>query len=128
MKSYSLNIYGSPSRSVFDVREIFEIISVLIPDSYWIVRVEECFGHSAPAIYELTDKEIPISAQHLNDILKNVEQVVDGKFTAFSSEDRHEKILELQAVDSSYFDIFTDNSDIVDAIEIEFGKTQTIPA
>jgi hypothetical protein len=124
-----LTILDRDERKVlaFDLRDILPLIGKKAYCSQWKVQnVEAIGGSGAEELHRLADENLPVSGDRLAELANATTQIVDGEFYAFLEDDRPWLIV--RAVDSSAFDIETDDPHILEALRERFSDICEIPS
>ena len=111
--------------------DLNDIVVLLEPDatrSNWTARDVECLGgDSARGLEDASDRgEIIVGAKFI-ELTHNVEQVIDGEFSARLPNDVGDWII-IRSVDSTAYDVFTDREDILLKIRARFRHVESIPS
>jgi len=104
--------------SLNDIRRFIPFIEALSDPLEWEISVEWCSGDGA---YEIErSAETPWRGNHAQfvEIYKGIFQTIDGQFSVQTDKGG----ISLIAVDSSYWDIQSDNDSLEDAFEKEYGR------
>ena len=110
----------------FDLIDILKIIGEKVLHSTWEISNVECIGKEADRLHSISDNEIPISGEELFSIASNIIQVIDGEFMAYL-EDKTNSWLVVKAIDSSEFDVETDDLSVIAKIKNNFSDVTDLP-
>lgn len=111
----------------FDLRNILSVLGEDAKRSTWTVRDVECLGgEAAAALHHASDAGELLAGGRLFDIARDVEQIIEGEFSARLPEEEVDWI-RIQAVDSSAFDVRTEREDILTALKAKFSRVEDIP-
>ena len=104
----------------FDLKEILLPVRNYVLDSNWRCNNVECIGQNSVQLHKLSDETSIISGDELLWIVSGIQQTIDGEFEAF----RGEKIpwLLVKAIDSSYFEVWSDNLAVLETVKSNFRK------
>jgi hypothetical protein len=103
----------------FDLVDILQVIEKHVRDYLWIISKDvEANGDTASEIEGFALSEMRISTSKLLELSRGVVQIIDGTFTAYDSGDQIMVII--RAVDSTVYDVLSDNLTILEAIRTEF--------
>lgn len=109
---------------------LYDILVSLGPravSSSWLLSNVEASGPGADALLEqMADSQDPVSGDVLLGIAERVNQVIDGKFVAFEDEGADPWIA-VYAVDSSAFDVVTDDLAVLSGVRSQFPTAMDIP-
>ena len=100
------------------------ILMLLEPEARgltWVVSNAEAVGSEAEKLHEVADQNRSLPFSDLLQIANAVDQVVDGEFAGYDS--THRKRLVIRAVDSSAFDVESDDENVVCSVEAQFNRT-----
>lgn len=87
----------------------------------WILSDVEAVGSEAEALQEAAEADRRLTFDELLQLAKGVAQVIDGEFVGYDS--HQEKRLVIRAVDSSAFDVESDDETVVRLVEGKFSQT-----
>jgi hypothetical protein len=110
----------------FDLLDLLLLLGEEGQDAEWIVSGLECLGPRADELYRLLSNETRISGRHLFDVAKGITQVIDGSFAAYCDGEPIPWLI-IRAVDSSGYDIETDDEDVLTRIREHFKEVVNIP-
>ena len=85
----------------------------------WVVYSLEVLGIGADKIYEIERRRARISTAELEHLAATLDQVIDGDFVAYKG-DSVEPIVRIRAVDSTSWDVSTDEHDILERVRRSF--------
>jgi hypothetical protein len=90
--------------------------------SRWLLSGVEAGGNeAAEKLHLLSAAGLPVEGNQLMDLAKQVWQVIDGKFEGFDDESTSPWII-IIAVDSSAYDVVTDDKKLVDTLKEKFDN------
>jgi hypothetical protein len=110
----------------FDLKDILSAIGDAAVVSRWRCRNVECVGQNAEKLYELSETGKNVSGLELSEIMDGIFQTIDGQFEAFL-EGGEEPWLVVDAVDSSWFDVFSEDASVLQRIRNSFRDVRPIP-
>lgn len=111
----------------FDLRDILEILGEKGLVSVWTaVGVEVASGVSAARMEALADEQETIIGNELQHLAKTVNQVIDGEFKGTLPGGTAPWIV-VRAVDSSAYDVETDDEQLLSEIRSRFRVVEDIP-
>ncbi|KAF5409700.1 MAG: hypothetical protein Udaeo2_00500 [Candidatus Udaeobacter sp.] len=90
-------------------------------NSQWRVRDVWARGDKSAAELESFDDTTTVSGQRLRELAEDVTQVIDGVFSGFESGSAEPWVV-IDAVDSSYYLVRSDDSSVLDAIRSTFRQ------
>jgi hypothetical protein len=110
-----------------DLKDILQLLGSQAESSEWeISQVEALDGFGAEALHGLADKKARVPGQELVRLASNVTQIIDGIFRGYQKDEREPWIV-IQAVDSSAFDVQSDNNDVIRQIRQQFRSVVDLP-
>lgn len=127
MKGVTISNLDNRGHLAFDLRHILELIELDAHRSRWTVRNLECVGSSAGELHRVADAGTLLDGAQLLALSRGVNQVIDGEFAGFFS-GQDDPWIRIRAVDSSFWDIFTDRDDILDRVRSRFQRVTDLPA
>jgi hypothetical protein len=77
-------------------------------------------GEAAKELERLADGQTLIAGEHLSRIAHDLVQVIDGEFSAYESSDSPWVVI--RAVDSSFYEVFSTESAVLDRVRASFQK------
>ena len=111
----------------FDLRDLLELVGPRARQSTWRLESIECLGGPlADVLHDASDAGHVLSGDELARLAAGVVQVIDGEFRAFLA-GAAEPWLVIRAVDSSAFDVETDDGAVLAAIATRFHSVSEIP-
>jgi hypothetical protein len=90
-----------------DVADFISLLGDRALTSRWLVRVDWATGEGVARLAAISAAGTKIEGRELAEVLKNVVQVIDGRFEVFS-EETEEPWAIVEAIDSSYFVLHAD--------------------
>lgn len=110
-----------------DLADLLHLLGERILRSHWrISGVEALGGAAADELQRLSDVQSKIDGQSLIKLAADVDQVVEGEFQGFRDGDARPWII-IRAIDSSAYDVLTDDDRIVEQIRDRFRTVSEIP-
>ena len=109
----------------FDLKEIFAAIGDPVIVSTWRCHNVECTGENAQRLHELSDANQSVSGKELVQIAAGIFQTIDGRFEAYR--DDEEPWLVVNAVDSSWFEVLSVDSAVLETIGRSFQDVSRLP-
>lgn len=111
-----------------DLVDVLRLLGEVVLESRWKLRgVEALGGTAASELQQLSDAQSEIDGRTLIKLAADVDQVVDGEFRGFRDGDSRPWIV-IRAVDSSAYDVLTEDDRIVERIRGRFRAVSEIPA
>jgi hypothetical protein len=110
----------------FDLKEIFVAIGDSVLSSTWRCYDVECTGENAGELYKVSDEEQNISGDELLRVVSGIDQTIDGEFEAFYGEG--EPWLVVKAVDSSWFEVWSHDTEILERVRKSFREVSDLSA
>lgn len=110
-----------------DLADVLAAVGEAAETSSWVLSgVEALGGEDAKALQKFSDEQETIDGKSLALRAKNVSQVIEGEFRAFR-EGAASAWLVIQAVDSSAYDLFTDDEQVLSRVRDKFECVRDIP-
>jgi hypothetical protein len=110
----------------FDLVDIFSAIGDVAIVSTWKCRNVECVGQNAERLYELAETGKKVSGLELSEIANGISLTIDGQFEAYRAGEVEPWIL-IDAVDSSWFDVFSRDASVLERVRCHFRDVRPIP-
>lgn len=93
----------------FDLADILEALGEKAVRSQWLAEGLWCFGDSEAEIMALSEASSAIPGNRLLGMARNLTQIIDGVFSG-SEPDHNEPWIVVKAVDSSWWEVWTDDA------------------
>jgi hypothetical protein len=123
---YGVTIHDSKNNLLsFDLIDILNTVGEKTARSRWRISDVEASGNSALRLLELCDKKIEISGVELIGIASDLVQVISGRFEAYL--DAEEPWLIVRAVDSSEYDVESDDPSVFKKLRQRFSEITVMP-
>jgi hypothetical protein len=110
--------------------DLSDIVALLDPDamrSNWTARDVECLGgDAARRLEDASDRAETLAGAEFIALAHNVDQVIDGEFSARLPSAVCDWIT-IRSVDSSAYDVLTDRDDVLLKIRARFRYVESIP-
>lgn len=100
-----------------DLIDVLNAIGPRVCESEWILRNVEAIGDAADIMHDVSDSGLPVSGARLVAIASNLVQVVEGIFYGIL---RDQQWIIIRAIDSSEFEVETDEISIIETIRDRF--------
>ena len=110
----------------FDLKDIFSAIGDLVIVSTWKCHNVECAGENAQSLHELSEEGRSVSGKELVEIVKGIFQTIDGEFEAYR-DGKEEPWLVVNAVDSSWFEVLSLESSVLERVRTSFQDVSPLP-
>jgi hypothetical protein len=111
----------------FDLKEILAAIGDPVIVSTWRCHNVECTGENAERLYELSEEGQSVSGKELVEIVAGIFQTFDGEFEAYR-DGKEEPWLVVNAVDSSWFEVLSVDSAVLESIRSSFQDVSALPS
>lgn len=110
-----------------DLRDILRLIGPEAETAEWHVSdVEALDGEAARELEAVADRKLKISGNELVRLSMEVGQIINGCFQAYRNQANKPWIV-IRAVDSSAFDVQTDDRALVEQIRGQFKNVADLP-
>ena len=110
----------------FDLRDILAPLGRDGERSAWSVRDVECLGgDAAQELHDASDSMRVLTGSRLIELARAVGQVIEGEFSGRLPGDVADWIV-IRAVDSSAFDVYTDQEEVLSAFKSSFGCVEDL--
>lgn len=110
----------------FDLRDILRLLGSRGLASMWHVRGVECIGgEAADALHRVSDSGELLDGSRLESLARDITQVIDGEFSG-RLPDSQDVWIVIRAVDSSAFDVLTDDESILHALIGHFARVDDL--
>jgi len=104
----------------FDLSDILRLLGPAAADGEWEISGVECVGGAAAEeLHRLAEAKARVAGQTLLTLAAGVTQVIDSVFTGFRAGEDHPWVIIL-AVDSSAFDVQSDDENILASVKQRF--------
>jgi hypothetical protein len=124
-----LTIADKDDRNIlrFDLKDILRLVGEKGLESVWTLHgIESVNGEVADEMHRLSDTGIAISGARLKFLADRILQVIDGEFRG-ASDTASEPWVSIRAIDSSAFDVLTNDEDVLQRFEVNFEEVTEIP-
>lgn len=109
-----------------DLREILALVPEDAIDSSWQVSGADAVGPSAEALHDASDAGVLLSHPRLCEIAADLTQTIDGEFRAYRPGES-DPWLVIRAVDSSGFDVISDDLALIETLRRRFQRVREYP-
>lgn len=128
MHGITIDDRDATNRLAFDLKDVLEVIGTPAKDSRWrIAAVSALNGDAATELHSLSDEGTEIPGHLLFELANRVGQVIEGTFVALRPTGGT-PWLTIYAVDSSAYDVETDDDDILARLRARFRSVHDLPA
>lgn len=111
----------------FDLKDILALAGERAANSTWRLSNVEAGGETAAQeLHRLSDEQVAVSGERLLELANEVWQVIEGNFEGFDGI-RGPLWLTIRAVDSSCFDVITEDADLIRRIRSTFRQVTDLP-
>jgi hypothetical protein len=110
----------------FDLKEVFSAIGDPVSVSTWRCHNVECIGENAERLHELSEEGQSVSGKELVQIVAGIFQTIDGEFEAYR-DGKEDPWLVVNAVDSSWFEVLSADSAVLESIKSSFQDVSELP-
>jgi hypothetical protein len=110
----------------FHLKEIFSAIGDPVSVSTWKCHNVECTGENAQRLYELSEEGQSVSGKELVAIVAGIFQTIDGEFEAYRDGKKNPWLV-VNAFDSSWFEVFSVDSTVLESIRSSFQDVSELP-
>lgn len=111
-----------------DLIDVLRLLENEVLETQWTLSgVEALGGEAAEELHRLSDAQARVSGRKLIELATDVSQVVDGEFRGFRNQDRNPWII-IRAIDSSAYDVFTEDEALLERLRNRFSNVNEIPA
>lgn len=111
----------------FDLRDLLKLFKERVLHSSWRIVDLECLGgKAADILHQASEDGRQLEGAELMKLAIEVDQIIDGEFTALLPGESEPWVV-IRAVDSSAFDVITDDAEILLAIKRNFSEVVDLP-
>jgi hypothetical protein len=110
-----------------DLIDILRLLGSDVEGNSWEISQVECVGSDAEALHQIADSETRVSGMKLFEIASNLMQVIYGTFKAYRLGESIPWIV-IRAVDSSAYDVETQDEAVLDRIRNSFTQVTDLPS
>jgi hypothetical protein len=105
----------------FDLRDILDVVRGQQPDLVWSVSGVEALGETQP-LEDAATQGTPIGTDELRRMAEGITQTIEGRFVGTRRVPGAAPVVVIHAVDSSSFDVETDDRDILKELRRRFRR------
>ena len=106
----------------YDMSSFFEDFDRYFHVKRWQIQVDWCQGDGSSEIERQSENGLSIMDTEFRELYRNIYQTIDGEFQAFDGERRVARLL---AIDSSYWEVESDNQAFIDEMAAKCGLYQS---
>lgn len=122
----TISDYDDQGVLAIDLRHILTAIGEQATECRWLVDGVEAFGPDAERLHKISGNQTALTGEELIGIANEVDQIIDGKFTAFQAGSNIPWLI-VSAVDSSAYDITTNDLEPLRKLLNQFPSARFIP-
>lgn len=111
----------------FDLIDILRVMGERVIDAQWRCRFVECIGENAGELHEISDRGVSIPGGEIMRIAAGISQTIDGDFEARVGEAENPWLV-IKAIDSSLFEVWSDDLDLLRKIRETFRQVSDSPS
>lgn len=104
----------------FDLRDLLRLVGDDAISYYWEINHVECLGVGAQLMHDASDSDLWVPGSQLLLMAQDVYQIIDGDFKGYRAEVSPEPWIVFRAIDSSYYDVLSDNLSLLEFIRQQF--------
>jgi hypothetical protein len=110
-----------------DLHDILNVLGWFAEESEWVISGVECVGgNAADELHRLSDNNNRVPGQTFSCLAADVTQIIDGVFKGYRKGENSPWVI-IWAVNSSAYDVETENQEILDRIRKHFRNVSEIP-
>ena len=123
-----ITITDSDQRGVLSISlsNLLAILQPTIRDSVWTCDNVESTGKASSDLHRICDIKSKVDSETLVRLASGLDQVIDGTFSAFRPRQSRPWLI-IRAVDSSAYDVETDEPRLLDSFRTRFQRVFDIP-
>jgi hypothetical protein len=110
----------------FDLVDILRLLQPELHQTEWTLSGTECVGPEAEQVHRIDDGRQRVSGTSLLALASGLTQVIDGEFIAYGPDGR--PWVTILAVDSSAYDVISEDESVIARIKARFEEATEIPA
>ena len=104
-----------------DLVDILQLLGSQAENSEWEISDVECVGSAADALHKLSDSKTRVPGHTLLQMAAHLTQVIDGEFIGCGEGEKQPWII-VRAVDSSAYDVQSEDEDVLAQIRCRFKE------
>lgn len=109
-----------------DLEKILGLFAQAAESSQWQVSDVEAIGEAAAGeLHELSNENAIVPGSRLMRLASEINQIIDGKFSGYRPGESEPWIV-ISAVDSSFFEVFTDVVSVLNQIRERFNDVEDV--
>lgn len=109
-----------------DLADILRLLGSRAEDAEWELSEVECVGVAADTVYQLAESKARVPGRTLLRLASDVTQVIEGVFAGYLTSQAQPWII-IRAVDSSAYDVQTEDQDILRRIKQQYKRVRDLP-
>jgi hypothetical protein len=109
-----------------DLVDILRLLQPELHQTEWTLSGAECVGREAERVHRIDEDRQRVSGTSLLALASGLTQVIDGKFIAYGVDGQ--RWVTILAIDSSAYDVISDDTSVIDRIKARFKGATEIPA
>jgi hypothetical protein len=110
----------------FDLVDILRLLEPELHRTEWTLSGTECIGREADRVHRIDDDGQRVSGTRLLALASGLTQVIDGEFIAYAEDGQ--PWVTIRAIDSSAYDVISDDGSVTDRIRARFKEVTEMPA
>ena len=111
-----------------DLEKILELFAEAAESSEWQVSDVEATGDAAAGeLHQLSDVNAKVPGSRLMRLASEINQIIDGTFSGYRSGESEPWIV-ISAVDSSFFEVLTDDLSVLNQVRKRFNDVEDPPS
>src|SRR5262249_52043041 len=126
MRGVTITDRSAHNNLALDLIDILEILGPRAGNSVWLVEGVESSGHSSDDLHTLSNAGTRVSTARLREIASDLDQIIDRVFSGYGPQESEPWVI-IRAVDSSAYDVETDDDDVLSHILAHFREVTQIP-
>jgi len=124
MKFVTISDKDDRNLLAFDLKDILDALGDRPAGWTWEVQDLECTGHSADELHHIGDTQRRIDDDRLLELVSDLLQTINGTFIGRAKSE--EPSVVIRAVDSSYFDVQSDDVALLRRLQDRFVQVSEI--
>jgi hypothetical protein len=126
MDGITFPIARQKNRHSFDVKDVLPFLGNAIFGSNWRCKWVECIGESAEELHRVSDEAKEVDGREFVELITHLQQTIDGRFIAYLKGQTIPWLV-IDIIDSTYFDIWTEDKAILQDLSNQLRKVQVLP-
>ncbi len=123
-----ITITDSDQRGILSVSlsDLLAVLQTTIKDSVWTCDYVESTGKASVELHRVCDRKSKLDSESLARLASGLDQVIDGTFSAFRAHQSRPWLI-IRAVDSSAYEVETDDAQLLESFRTRFQRVFDIP-